>query len=191
VFAELDPDLARTEPDPEIHALIHDSAGLNLALDYLPGSVMFDPLVDRPEPDLASRIVWFDACMTNVDRTARNPNMLMWHRKLWLIDHGASLYFHHSPGWEHEADRANRPFPMLKEHLLLKRASLLEAVDGPMAAALTAEVIERVVATIPDGWLRDDGAAVRPAEYRAAYARYLRDRVSAPRRFVEEAVLAR
>ena len=100
VFAELDRDLARTEPDPEIHALIHDSAGLNLALDYLPGSVTYDPVVQQAAADLASRIVWFDAYVTNVDRTARNTNMLMWHRQLWLIDHGATLYFHHTPGWE-------------------------------------------------------------------------------------------
>src|SRR5580704_15913758 len=93
VFVQLDPDLARTEPDPEIHALIRTSAGLNLALDYLPGSVMFDPVVVKPAADLASRIVWFDAYVTNVDRTARNTNMLMWHRRLWLIDHGATLYF--------------------------------------------------------------------------------------------------
>ena len=106
VFANLDPDLARTEPDPEIQALIHDSAGLNLALDYLPGSVSFDPLAHEMTPDLASRIVWFDAFVSNVDRTARNTNMLMWHRQPWLIDHGATLYFHHSPGWDIEPGRA-------------------------------------------------------------------------------------
>ena len=99
VYATLDADLARTEPDPEIHALIHDSAGLNLALDYLPGSVSYDPLVHGLPAELASRIVWFDALVTNVDRTARNTNMLMWHRRPWLIDHGATLYFHHAPGW--------------------------------------------------------------------------------------------
>ena len=120
VFAELDPDLARTEPDPEIHALIRDSAGLNLALDYLPGSVMFDPVVEQPAADLASRIVWFDAYVTNVDRTARNTNMLMWHRRLWLIDHGATLYFHHAPGWTDRSAiaRAIR-FALIKEHVLL------------------------------------------------------------------------
>ena len=102
VFAELDRDLSRTEPDPEIHQLIYDSAGLNIAVDYLPGSVSFDPAVHRIDGELASRIVWFDALVTNVDRTARNTNMLVWHRKPWLIDHGATLYFHHATGWEHE-----------------------------------------------------------------------------------------
>jgi hypothetical protein len=187
VFAELDPDLARTEPDPEIHALIHDSGGLNLAIDYLPGSVMFDAIVDQPDAGLASRIVWFDACVTNVDRTARNPNMLMWHRRLWLIDHGASLYFHHSPGWEQDADRAGRPFAMIREHLLLKRATLLKEIDDAMAAALTSDRIDGIVEMIPDGWLRGDGATADPAHYRAAYRRYLRDRLRAPRAFVEEA----
>src|SRR5260221_11902515 len=105
VFAELDPDLARTEPDPEISALIRASGGLNLALDYLPGSGMFDPIVNKPDADFASRVVWFDAYVTNVDRTVRNPNLLMWHRRLWLIDHGASLYFHHAPGWKAQPDR--------------------------------------------------------------------------------------
>src|ERR1700681_1213687 len=96
VFAHLDPDLARTEPDPEIQQLIKASAGLNLALDYLPGSVTFDPVVEKTDAALASSIVWFDAFVTNIDRTARNTNMLLWHRRLWLIDHGAALYFHHA-----------------------------------------------------------------------------------------------
>jgi len=187
VFAELDPDLARTEPDPEIHALIHDSGGLNLAIDYLPGSVMFDAIVDRPDAELASRIVWFDACVTNVDRTARNPNLLMWHRRLWLIDHGATLYFHHAPGWEHDADRASRPFAMIREHLLVRHATRLKDVDEAMAAALTSDTIDGIVNMIPDGWLRGDGATAEPAQYRAAYGRYLRERLRAPRAFVEEA----
>src|SRR3954452_7806851 len=139
VFAELDADLARTEPDPEIFALIRDSAGLNLALDYLPSSVMFDPVVEKAAPDLASRIVWFDAYVTNVDRTARNTNMLMWHRTLWLIDHGATLYFHHSPGWEGDPARARSSFAMIKNHVLLRRASALAAVDDTIAQALGPE----------------------------------------------------
>ena len=108
VFMTLDPELARTEPDPEIQELIRASGGLNLALDYLPGSVTFDPVADRPDGALASRIVWLDAYTSNVDRTARNANMLMWHRKLWLIDHGAALYFHHA--WADGSDRSASPF---------------------------------------------------------------------------------
>jgi len=188
-FAKLDPDLARTEPDPEIHALIHDSAGLNLAIDYLPGSVTYDPVVHRLPPDLASRIVWFDAFVTNVDRTPRNTNMLMWHREPWLIDHGATLYFHHSPGWEADADRPRRPFPAIAEHVLLRQATMLEEADPLMAGALNQTVIEQIVALIPDPWLQSDGLLSGPA--RAAYARYLLARLAAPRVFVEEAARAR
>jgi HipA-like kinase len=191
VFADLDPDLARTEPDPEIHALIRESAGLNLALDYLPGSVNFDPVVEAPAADLASRIVWFDAYVTNVDRTARNTNILMWHRRLWLIDHGATLYFHHAADWEAAAARARDPFPMIKHHVLLGKAGMLEAVDRSMADALPAAVIHDIVCRIPDLWLAEDRSALGPEQIRAAYASYLIDRLTPPRRFVEEAARAR
>jgi hypothetical protein len=188
VFADLDRDLARTEPDPEIHQLIYDSAGLNLALDYLPGSVSFDPAVHTMDPALASRIVWFDAFVSNVDRSARNTNMLMWHRKPWLIDHGATLYFHHSPGWEQDAARAKAAFPLIRDHVLLTRASALEDADAAITAALTADVIDEVLATVPEDWYAGESDA---ATLRAAYARYLRERLEAPRSFVREAVDAR
>src|SRR3954451_22993026 len=136
VFAELDRELSRTEPDPEIHALIQDSAGLNLALDYLPGSVMYDPVVQQTDAELASRIVWFDAYISNVDRTARNTNMLMWHKRLWLIDHGASLYFHHAPTWQAEPHRARAAFPLIKDHVLLRYASQIDTVDESLASML-------------------------------------------------------
>lgn len=118
VFVELDPELARTEPDPEIQDLIRASAGLNLALDYLPGAVMFDPVADKPDADLASAVVRLDAYVTNVDRTPRNTNMLMWHKRLWLIDHGAALYVHHT--WNNYRERSRDPFPMIKDHVLLQ-----------------------------------------------------------------------
>jgi len=191
VFAELDPDLARTEPDPEIHALIHDSAGLNLALDYLPGSVMFDPIAHKPAADVASQIVWFDAFVTNVDRTARNPNLLMWHRRLWLIDHGATLYFHHTVGWQRDQSRAREPFARITDHVLAHRATRLADVDAAMAAAITPDVIDGVVSQIPDAWLADDPDGATPADSRAAYARFLSARIEAPRAFVEEAARAR
>jgi hypothetical protein len=187
VLADLDPDLARTEPDLEIDALIMDSAGLNLGLDYLPGAVTYDPIVEKPDADLASRIVWFDAYVTNVDRTSRNTNMLMWHRRLWLIDHGATLYFHHAPGWESDAARAGDPFPMIKHHVLLPQASVLEAIDETMVRMLTPEVLTTIVGWIPESWLTDGD----PARVRDAYARYLVERVKAPRAFLEEAVRAR
>lgn len=191
VLAALDADLARTEPDPEIHALIHDSAGLNLALDYLPGAVNFDPVVHRIPPALASRIVWFDALISNVDRTARNTNMLMWHRAPWLIDHGSSLYFHHSPAWETDARRARAAFPGIGDHVLLRGAPHIAEEDAAMAAALTGDVIDAVLASVPDEWLDDSGGDGRPSALRDAYRRYLLDRLAAPRGFVQEAVDAR
>jgi len=191
VFAELDPDLARTEPDPEIFALIRDSGGLNLALDYLPGAVMFDPLVNKPDADVASRLVWFDAYVSNVDRTARNPNLLVWHRKLWLIDHGASLYFHHMPGWIDAADRAADPFPLIKEHVLRHRATHLEAIDQAMTAALPPDTLAAIAAAIPDVWLTEEASGGDAARYRDAYRTYLQRRLESPRRFVDEAVRVR
>src|SRR5688572_18450852 len=134
VFVELDIDLARTEPDPEIQQLIRASAGLNIGLDYLPGAVMFDPIVEQPDAELASAIVWFDALVTNVDRTARNTNLLMWHRQLRLIDHGAALYFHHS--WTDPLARARDPFALIKDHVLLKFASRLNEADAGLAPRL-------------------------------------------------------
>src|SRR5689334_17259284 len=122
VFTDLDAELARTEPDPEIHALILDSAGLNLALDYLPGSITYDPVSQPTDPELASRIVWFDAFISNVDRTAKNTNLLLWHRKLWLIDHGASLYFHHAADWRDGVAQPADPFTHIGKHVLLRNA---------------------------------------------------------------------
>ena len=191
VFAHLDADLARTEPDPEIHALIHDSAGLNLALDYLPGSVAFDPVVDRLPDTLAARIVWFDAYAMNVDRSPRNTNMLMWHRRPWLIDHGATLYFHHTPGWESGADRFMDRFPMIKEHVLLHTAGSLREADEALSATLTERIITEIIASVPDAWLEADARPGQAAAFRAAYARFLLKRLEPPRFFAEEADRAR
>ena len=190
VFAELHPDLARTEPDPEIHALILDSAGLNLALDYLPGSVTFDPLVNRLDADLASRIVWFDSFVTNVDRTARNTNMLMWHRRPWLIDHGATLYAHHAPEWQAGDARPRDPFAMIKSHVLRRRATELLQVDAAMAEVLTGALIAAIVEWIPDAWLTAGDTGQDVAAQRAVYVRYLTERLTAPRTFVQEAARA-
>jgi hypothetical protein len=191
VFATLDPDLARTEPDREIHALILDSAGLNVGMDYLPGSVTYSPIAHAPDPELASRIVWFDAYVTNVDRTVRNTNMLMWHRRLWLIDHGATLYFHHAPGWQTDGHRARDRFPLIKQHVLLRHASRLREVDEPMAASLTPGTLADIVQAIPERFLSADESGTDPAALRASYQRYLMDRLAAPRPFVEEAIGAR
>lgn len=188
VFVNLDPEIAKTEPDPEIQDLIRASGGLNLGLDYLPGSVMFDPVAEKPEAELASRIVWFDGYVTNVDRTPRNANMLMWHRRLWLIDHGASLYFHHA--WKDMDQRSKDPFPLIKEHILLPFADALEKADQEMTAVITEEVIKNVVGLVPDDWMKDSPFSTT-ADTRQAYVEYLAKRLEAPRNFVEEAIRAR
>ena len=184
VLVELDPVLGRSEPDPEIQDLIKASGGVNIGLDFLPGSVTFDPLVERPDADLASRVVWFDAFVTNVDRTARNSNMLVWGKDLWLIDHGASLYFHHAGGDFRE--RSRRPFPMIKDHILLGQADRIADVDSELAAFLTPEVIGRVVDLVPDEWLDGDVAAAK-----RAYEDYFLERLAPPRLFAKEASDAR
>lgn len=189
VFVELDPELARAEPDPEIQDLIRSSAGLNLALDYLPGSVTFDPVVESPDADLASSIVWFDAYVTNVDRTPRNTNMLMWHRRLWLIDHGAALYFHHR--WDKYLERSRDPFPHIKNHVLLRFASSLREADSKMTGRITPDVIERVVKLIPDVWLVGDTTFGGSGQPRDAYIEYMLSRLAASQVFLEEAIHAR
>jgi hypothetical protein len=189
VLIELDPDLARTEPDPEIQLLIRGSDGLNVALDYLPGAVMFDPVVRAPDAELASMIVWFDAFVTNVDRTARNTNMLIWHRRLHLIDHGAALYFHHA--WDGYLERSGDAFPQVKDHVLLPFATRLEQVHERMLAQVTPEAIERVTAQIPDALLGSDAKFDSTERYREAYAEYLRRRREHSHVFLEEAVRAR
>jgi hypothetical protein len=189
VFVELDPELARTEPDAEIQDLIRASAGLNLALDYLPGSITFDALAFAPNAELASRIVWFDAFVSNLDRTARNTNLLVWHGKLWLIDHGAALYFHHD--WRDFLARANNPFALIKDHVLLPFAGDLDAADASMTQRLTPERLEAIVQLIPDAWLEDEPSCASPPAHRAAYLQYLRQRLEAPRAFFAEARRAR
>lgn len=188
VFVELDRELAASEPDPEICAPLEASAGLNLGLDYLPGSITFDPVVG-PAPDAvtASRIVLFDAFVTNVDRTARNTNLLCWHAQLWLIDHGASLYFHH--GWR-PTDRlegSDDPFVEVREHVLLPWAKALPEAAAHLAAAFTDELFERLVEQIPASWLASDHAFEDVADHRDAYLTWLRARARALPLLLEEA----
>ncbi|MGE0684354.1 MAG: HipA family kinase [Candidatus Binatia bacterium] len=189
VFVELDSELARTEPDPEIQDLIRASAGLNLALDYLPGSITFDPVADQPDAALASAIVWLDAYVTNVDRTPRNTNMLMWHRRLWLIDHGAALYFHHT--WNNYRERSRDPFSRIKDHVLLRFASSLREVDSLMTGRVTPELIHSIVQLIPDAWLVGDSVFSGNNQHREAYLEYLLSRLESPHVFLEEAIRAR
>lgn len=185
VFGELDAVLSRSEPDPEIQELLAASAGLNLGLDYLPGSITFDPVVDAVDPQLASRIVWFDSFITNVDRTARNSNMLVWHKELWLIDHGASLYFHHA--WQNWEEASRRSFVQIKDHVLLPLASELGSAAAELRAMLSAETIEEIVSLVPEVWLSEGDAG----EQREIYAKFLMSRLAAADIFLEEAVNAR
>jgi len=192
VFAELDPRMAKTEPDPEIQDLLRKSEGLNLALDYLPGSITFDPIVPLPlegRARLASSIVWFDAFVTNVDRTPKNTNLLVWHRKLWMIDHGATLIFHHQ--WDGFREQSRKPFARIADHVLLPWADELREVDEELTARLTPDAIAAVIELIPDTWLHDEPLFATVDEYRAAYREYLMLRLQAPREWLEEAVRAR
>ena len=187
VFCELDEAFGRTEPDEEIQDLLRASTGRNLALHYLSGAITFDALVTTIEPRLASQIVWLDCLTLNVDRTARNTNLLMWHKELWLIDHGAALYAHHAgPEW---ATPRPRPFPQVKDHVLLPQASELAEVDAEYRARLTPEILRAILALVPDEWLTNGD--IPPEAQRADYVRFLEMRLAASQIFVQEAQEAR
>jgi hypothetical protein len=190
VYARLDGAIGRNEPDFEIKDLIQASVGLNLGLDFLPGSLPFDPAASpRVEPELASAIVWFDAYISNVDRTARNTNMLWWHKKLYLIDHGASLYFHHN--WGEPRVQARASFKPIKDHVLLPYASDLRAADEALTPLLTPTAFADILSQIPADWLIAHPSFADAGAQRAAYLEYLTARLEAPRLFVEEAEHAR
>jgi hypothetical protein len=189
VFANLDEAFGRTEPDEEIQDLLKASVGLNLALHYLSGSITFDPAVTKVDAMLASKIVWLDSLLLNVDRSARNTNMLLWHSELWLIDHGASLYFHHS--WQNWEAKASQPFTHIKDHVLLSAASELEAVDEALRERLTDQVINSIVSLIPLEWLEAVSPFANFEEQRQAYAKFLLARISYSASFVKEANHAR
>jgi hypothetical protein len=189
VFANLDSAFGRTEPDEEIQDLLRASEGLNLALHYLSGSITFDPILNDVDSRLASQIVWLDAFVMNVDRTARNTNMLMWHKELWLIDHGAALYVHHTgPNWP---EQSLRPFLQIKDHVLLPKATDLDAVDVEFRQILTADRIRSIVTLIPDEWLTNQSMAESADEQREVYAQFLETRVARSEIFVNAAKEAR
>ncbi|WIG58964.1 MAG: hypothetical protein OJF49_001711 [Ktedonobacterales bacterium] len=190
VYIDLDPILARSEAHGEIQDLIRASAGLNIALDFLPGALAFDPLASpTPDPALASAIVWFDAYTTNVDRTARNTNMLCWHQRLWLIDHGAALYFHH--GRSVYPPQGRLPFPSIADHVLLPHATDLAAADTAAHERLSPAILAAITSAIPAAWLDTSPDAASIDDQRAAYLDYLTARLAASHLFVEEATHAR
>jgi hypothetical protein len=189
VLMEVDAALGRNEPDYEIRELLRASTGLNMALDFLPGSVMFDPAAgDRAGEDLASAAVWFDAFVTNIDRTARNPNLLYWHKSIYFIDHGAALYFHHD--WKDTARKARSPFPAIRDHVLLPWAARIPQADRDLRALLNRGVLAAILDQVPDAWLLPEPELATPAAKRAAYVDYFMDRLDAASEFVEEAVRA-
>jgi hypothetical protein len=191
VLIEIDAVLARSEPDPELQHLLRASAGLNIALDYLPGALNWEPgLAPPPDRELAAAVVWFDALISNVDRTPRNPNLLRWHRALYLIDHGAALYFHHD--WPKTAEdhraRSRSPFAMIRNHVLLPLAGDLRVADAALAPRITDAALHGIVAEVPDDWLVGPES---PDAMRRGYVEHLRSRLTAPRLFVEEAIRAK
>jgi hypothetical protein len=181
VLIELDPALARAEPDPEIQDLLAASAGTNLGVDFLPEALPFSPAVDPVERELAADVVWLDALVTNVDRTPQNPNLLVWHGNLWLIDHGAALYFHH--GDAQPVEHARGMFPAIDEHVLLPFAGSIAEADARLAPQVKEALLEEVAAAVPAAWLDGDDSRV--------YVEYLCARVESPRAFVREAERAR
>ncbi|MBC5837726.1 HipA family kinase [Flavobacterium muglaense] len=189
VFANLDEAFGRTEADEEIQDLLQGSQGMNLALHFLSGAINFDPVVTAVDSVLASQIVWLDAYITNVDRTFRNTNMLIWHKELWLIDHGASLYFHHS--WTTWEKHAQSPFALIKDHVLLPQASDLEAIDTAFKKLLTPEVLTAIVALIPTDWLQWEDVDATPEELRTVYLQFLTTRLNHSEIFIKEAQNAR
>lgn len=189
-LVELDPILANAEPDPEIQELIRKSGGLNLGLDFLPGSLAFASAAPPAlTPDLAAQIVWFDAFTLNVDRTPRNPNLLNWNGKLWLIDHGASLYFHHN--WPDAARVAQSPFQLSREHILLSFAGSISEAGAALRPRITPNLLDEILAAVPDIWLADDPLDRAPDEVRGDYHDLLLERLAHASGFEEEAERAR
>lgn len=184
VFADLPEGYGRTEPDEEIQDLLKWSTGINLGVHYLQGAITFDPVLNKVEPYMASKIVWLDAFLMNIDRTPRNTNMLFWHNELWLIDHGASLYFHHNPEqWE---EQSKKPFIAIKDHVLLSSASKLNEVHYEMLQRITPDVIKEIVAAIPTDWLASD-----PGLSTELYEDFLTARLVNSEGFLNEAIHAR
>lgn len=189
VFANLSEDFGRTEADEEIQDLLKNSFGLNLALHYLSGAITYDPGAVKIDPKLSSEIVWLDAFLTNIDRTFRNTNMLMWHQELWLIDNGASLYFHHN--WDNWEKNAVSPFVMIKDHVLLPQASELDEVNERFKAILTDDVLREIVELIPEDWLHWNDTDLTPTEIKDVYFQFLILRRDNSDNFLNEAKNAR
>ncbi len=184
VFANLDEAFGRSEGDEEIQDLLKGSRGLNLALHFLSGALTFDSVVTQVDEDLASKIVWLDAFITNIDRTVKNTNMLIWHKELWLIDHGATFYFHHAWGdWE---KAAITPFPYIKDHVLLPQASLVEEINEEMITLLPNEKLREITNLIPTDWLQWEDSEMEADAIRDVYYQFLVMRRNNANNFVKQ-----
>lgn len=186
VLLDIDHIFGITEPDFEVQELLRKSEGLNLGLHFLDGAATFDPKVNKVDELTASKLVWLDAFLTNVDRTRLNPNMMIWHNDLWLIDHGASLYFHHS--WKNPELSAKDPFPFIKNHVLLPYATRLKEADKLMRQAVTPRTLQKIVSMIPEDWLIEEESDITSSERRKAYSKFLTDRLAESNIFTEEAI---
>lgn len=189
VFAELDEAFGRTEPDEEIQDLLKASRGLNLGLHFLSSALTFDANLMVVNPEEASKIVWLDAFLMNVDRTARNTNMLIWKKELWLIDMGAALYFHHS--WENWEEQSTKPFVQIKDHVLLKQATEITTINNDYKNKITPDVLMDIIQRIPDDWLQWSDTNESPEILRKVYLDFLTNRLNHSDIFTNEAVHAR
>lgn len=189
VFVNLDEAFGRSQADEEIQDLLKNSRGLNLGLHFLSGAITYDPVVSTPNPEEASKIVWLDAYITNIDRTVKNTNMLTWHKELWLIDHGATFYFHHA--WENWEKQAKSAFPYIKEHVLLSQASMIDDINESMISILTDEKLREITDLIPVDWLEWEGSEMKPEEIRETYYQFLVVRKNHANNFIKEIQHAR
>lgn len=189
VFMNLDESFSKTEPDEEIQDLLDFSVGLNLGLHYLSGAITYEPLLAKVDAATASKVVLLDSIISNIDRTAKNANLLNWNKELWLIDHGASFYFHHK--WETWEDHLTRTFPLIKDHVLLQKATRLSEAANEIRLLLGADKIEEVVSKIPEDWLMDESVPLSPDEMRKAYITFINGRLEKLDLLVKEAEDAR
>lgn len=189
VFMNLDDSFSKTEPDEEIQDLLKFSVGLNLGLHFLSSAITFDPLVSKVAPMIASKIVLLDSMISNIDRTAKNTNLLSWNNELWVIDNGASFYFHHN--WANWRNHLTRTFPLIKDHVLLPYASQLKEAALEIKGLMTPDKIAEIIATIPEDWLLDPSDEISPNEMRAAYIEFIHAKFSLIDSLVKEAEDAR
>lgn len=189
VFMHLDNSFSQTEPDEEIQDLLKFSVGLNLGLHFLSGAITYDPLVSETDSLTASKVVLLDGMITNIDRTAKNTNLLIWNRELWLIDHGASLYFHHN--WKTWESHLERTFPMIKDHVLLEKANHLTEAAKEIQSLINRDLIQEIVEKIPEDWLSDESSSLTPSEKRTAYIEFLSRKLANINLLAKEAIHAK